>query len=213
MTCASSALFCDLFLINEIIKQRGVWNLDFSPPRTAGLIIIPASLVINTLDTLVGTLQGIASIPFDNYDVSNYANANLKGAENLLAQPFQYLINAINPDALKERSAFRPLSLLVDEFLQEQAQKMAVSKNGFNHHITSRLVHSLRFLAAVVMRAVEFVFGVSFAVAAFLTLGRFNYINQTAYVCLKAPGLIKDIIVISREIFYPPKYLTKSENL
>lgn len=203
-----------LLKYSHFVKEsRSQWDFaETSGSRLNYALLIPLSFVLNTLDTLGGIFAGIANVATGGSypSLKNYTVNNLKGAESLFAQPFQFLIATMRPDAVLKGENKKDsidntgfFAAVADGFLIGVALSCQQSKNKVISQGVSRLAHSARLLVAIITRAVDLAIGAIASFFALLTTGYFDELNRVAFRGLQSTALLSDIFLIAKEIINP----------
>ena len=211
-----------LLKYSHFVKEsRSQW--DFAEERGSRLnyaLLIPLSFVLNTLDTLGGIFAGVANVATGGAypSLKSYTVNNLKGAESLLAQPFQFIIATLRPDAVIKGQSKKDsvdntgfFAAVADGFLTGIALTCQQSKHRMISEGVSRLAHTARLLVAIITRTVDIAIGVIASVFALLTTGYFDELNRVAFRGLQSTALLSDIFLIAKEIVNPTDMAASQE--
>jgi hypothetical protein len=198
--------------------------------RAAHLGLVPLSLVMNTLDTLVGIGSGIGVVLIGGAEPESlkFALDHLDSSRKILVRPFSNLVKTINPEAIfSDDYANLPYIYrfianncdpnppfisgdgdgFVTDFIKSELRPLAIdccnSDNFLERHVASRLTFALLAIACLVTRAVDGLICIPAAVASLLTAGKFVSLNNLAYRTLQAPGIIEDLFYCTIKCINP----------
>lgn len=173
--------------------------------RGACLGLAPLSFVTHAIDTVIGVGSGTVVLLTGgtHEDITIFASNHLRASKRLLASPYANLLLTLNPKASFGSGDEGFVANFVIHSLKEIAKDCRGSDNLLISHVASRLSYAVLAISSLVARAVDGVIGVIAALFSFLTVGKFEPLNDFAVKGLYAPGIINDLFCCAVRVINP----------
>jgi len=129
-----------------------------------------------------------------------YMSNHLQSCTRLIARPFKYVVQTLNPQAKFTSKATISskgdglITHYVKKTLGEALKTCNKSDYWVMRQVVSRLTVALRTVATIITRVVDFAIGLVAGLFALLACGQCEFLNNTALRGLQITGIVTDIM-------------------
>lgn len=215
---------------NWVVSSRTNFVKKHVFARGGHLALVFWSVVMSGADSIIGVGAGLASVLTGGRHRPTFKCAliHLDSSRQIIALPYVNLLKTLNPDAtfsgsmanmsymdrylartIGRKDAFITsdgdgfITHYVSGTLKSIARGCYNSDNIIKRHLVTRLTYVLLAITSVITRIVDGIIGVIAALASFLTVGKFESINNLAYRGLQTPGIINDLFYCTIKFMNP----------
>ena len=221
MAVQNSALYCLYYKPTNMLEAKAKTDCQQRIFNVGAFLASPLAILGVALDTIAGTIIGIAATIFCKYSLRKKAE-NLLDHSHSSCMPFYAVLNILHtqPEIKIKNSKSKfmdaqelngPLTEAISGKIKTYAKENADrTDSNFRRHVVSRLSFLLFAVASVVTRVFDTVIGAVAFVLAVVRCAKEPYFNHYALRGLKVTGVISDVVYAVLK-FINPLEKTKDE--